>query len=67
MNDRINDILLDVQKSVALLSNSNAGKQKIVYHKFAEAILSDCISVVNDGTSEGAAYAMRIKNIFGVK
>lgn len=45
MNERIEDLYKQAQKSVIFLSNSKESKEKIVIEKFAELIIGKCIEI----------------------
>jgi ribonucleotide monophosphatase NagD (HAD superfamily) len=46
MNERIEELLNEAEKSVAFLSNSNESKHKIAMQRFAELIVLECIEVI---------------------
>jgi len=48
MNERIQKLLLEAQKSVQFLANSEESKQRIVMERFAELIIRTCIDVAKE-------------------
>ena len=79
MNERIKELLNDAEKSVSFLSNSNESKHQIAMQRFAELIVKECATIINDipsapqgswsdGYYEGCTdSAKQIKQHFGVK
>lgn len=51
MNERIDQLYKEAEKSVVFLSNSEESKKKIIQRKFAELIVRECIAQCNDGDS----------------
>ena len=47
MNERIQELYKEAEKSVAFLSNSKESKQLIIREKFAELIVRECAAVAN--------------------
>jgi len=47
MNERIQELYREAEKSVAFLSNSKESKQLIIREKFAELIVRECAAVAN--------------------
>jgi hypothetical protein len=47
MNERIQELYREAEKSVAFLSNSKESKQLIIRSKFAELIVRECAAVAN--------------------
>lgn len=43
MNDRIQELYKEAEKSVIFLSNSNESKQLIIREKFADLIIQECL------------------------
>ena len=62
MNERIQKLLLEAQKSVQFLANSEESKQRIVMERFAELIIRTCIAKCDDLNS-----MKYIANHFGVE
>ena len=46
MNERIQELYQEAEKSVAFLSNSKESKQLIIREKFAELIVRECIDKI---------------------
>ena len=46
MNERIQELYQEAEKSVAFLSNSKESKQLIIREKFAELIVRECIEKI---------------------
>lgn len=65
MNERIEELYKEAEKSVAFLSNSKESKQLIIREKFAELIVKECCQKLeNYGMVE---VAMEMKEHFGVE
>ena len=47
MNERIQELYREAEKSVAFFSNSKESKQLIIREKFAELIVRECAAVAN--------------------
>ena len=71
VNERIQDLYREAEKSVAFLSNSTESKQLIIREKFAELIVSECSRIADDWVNNednGKNYPSdKIKQHFGVK
>jgi len=61
MNERIQELYREAEKSVAFLSNSKESKQLIIREKFAELIVEKCASKVTRN------QALNIFEHFGVE
>jgi len=61
MNERIQELYREAEKSVAFLSNSKESKQLIIREKFAELIVEKCPSKVTRN------QALNIFEHFGVE
>jgi len=48
MNQRIQKLFLEAQKSVQFLANSEESKQRIVMERFAELIVDECANWINE-------------------
>lgn len=48
MNQRIQKLFLEAQKSVQFLANSEESKQRIVMERFAELIVRECANWINE-------------------
>jgi len=46
MNQRIQELLLEAQKSVQFLANSEESKQRIIMERFAQLIVRECIDKI---------------------
>jgi len=67
MNERIQELYREAEKSVAFLSNSKESKQLIIREKFAELIVRECIDVMKQNDYHGEWLGERIKEHFGVE
>ena len=47
MNDRIQELISQAQKSVQFLSNSAESKQSIMMERFAELIIRECADIAS--------------------
>ena len=71
MNQRIQELLLEAQKSVQFLANSEESKQRIVMERFAELIVRKCADVAKETRwavpPSQEQIARGIKQHFGVE
>ena len=73
MNQRIQKLFLEAQKSVQFLANSEESKQRIVMERFAELIVGECVTRLEQHhpfTKDPEAYLYAISLIeehFGVE
>lgn len=65
MNERIQELYKQAEKSVVFLSNSKESKEKIMREKFAELIVNECLLIADKHN----AYSVMdsIIDRFGVK
>jgi len=66
MNERIQDLYREAEKSVAFVSNSTESKQLIIREKFAELIVQECASIVYKTCQDGDAGAQAILYEFDI-
>jgi hypothetical protein len=71
MNERIKELLNEAEKSVTFLSNSNESKHQIAMQRFAELIVKECASRVDNILREkkhgGGTMGDEIREHFGVE
>jgi len=69
MNERIEELLNEAEKSVAFLSNSNESKHKIAMQRFAELIVKECCNIADEvERADMDSYVSKyIKAHFGVE
>ena len=67
MNDRIQELVSQAQKSVQFLSNSAESKQSIMMERFAELIIRECTEVsINNGCGDFVDIKQKLFEHFGV-
>ena len=66
MNERIQDLYREAEKSVAFLSNSTESKQLIIREKFAELIVQECAAVANINSHQWQVPGDFVLKHFGV-
>jgi hypothetical protein len=59
MNERIKELLNEAEKSVTFLSNSNESKHQIAMQRFAELIVRECVSKIE----EAAEYSPELYGV----
>ena len=67
MNERIQDLYREAEKSVAFLSNSTESKQLIIREKFAELIVRECAAVANINSHQWQVPGDFVLEHFGVE
>jgi hypothetical protein len=66
MNDRIQELVSQAQKSVQFLSNSAESKQSIMMEKFAELIVRECAKRIDYWESRQGEHCDDLLKHFGV-
>ena len=66
MNERIQELYREAEKSVAFLSNSKESKQLIIREKFAELIVRECAAVANINSHQWQVPGDFVLEHFGV-
>ena len=67
MNERIQELYREAEKSVAFLSNSKESKQLIIREKFAELIVRECATVANINSHQWQVPGDFVLKHFGVE
>jgi len=67
MNERIEKLYQQAEKSVQFLSNSKESKQRIVTQNFAELIVQECANYASRNWEHGHLLAQDLKTHFRVE